>query len=184
MKKKKQILDAAAKVFFEHGVSKTKFGDIAKEAGISRPTLYAAFEDKNAVLVATIHYFSEQLIATIKEQTVDKVTLEDRLKLFTNIAVVEPYKLIQKSDDAADLLRGHNEAGRKAMRETHELKAVFLTEILAPFLNNTHTDDDILEQCRTFVLASSELKSAVADADELQKRLDVLSGLFLQYFKD
>lgn len=183
MNKKTHILEAAAKIFFERGVSKAKFGDIAKEAGISRPTLYAAFEDKNAIMVATIHHVSKGFLVTIKEQIADKVTVEDRLALFTNIAVIEPYKLIQMSEDAADILSGHNDAGRKAMRETLELKAVFLKEILTPFINETHKGDDILEHCRTFVLASSGLKNTVANADELQRRLNVLSRLFLQYIK-
>ena len=183
MNKKTHILEAAAKVFFERGVSKAKFGDIAKEAGISRPTLYAAFEDKNAIMVATIHHVSEQLLETIKEQIADKVTAEDRLKLFTNISVIAPYKLIQKSEDAADILSGHNEAGREAMRETLERKALFLKEILTPFYTDKDKDDDMLEHCRTFVLASSGLKSTVANDGELTLRLDVLSGLFLQYFK-
>ena len=183
MTKKTHILNAAAKVFFERGVRKAKFGDIAKEAGISRPTLYAAFEDKNAIMVATIHHVSEQFLQTIRKQIADKVTVEDRLTLFTNIAIIEPYKLIQQSEDAADILSGHNEAGRKAMRETLELKSIFLKEILSPFFNGAHKDDEILEHCRTFVLASSGLKNTVANDGELQRRLVVLTGLFLQYFK-
>lgn len=183
MTSKTHILNAAAKVFFERGVRKAKFGDIAKEAGISRPTLYAAFEDKNAIMVATIHYVSEQFLATIKEQIADRVTAKDRLTLFTNIAIIEPYKLIQQSEDAADILSGHNDAGRKAMRETLESKSIFLKEILTPFFNNTDKDHDILERCRTFVLASSGLKNTVANADELQRRVNVLSGLFLQHLK-
>ena len=79
MTKKTQILNAAAKVFYQRGGAKTKFGDIAKEAGISRPTLYAAFEDKNAIMVATIHHISEQLLEVIKAQIADKVTAEERL---------------------------------------------------------------------------------------------------------
>ena len=183
MNKKNQILEAAAKVFFARGVNKAKFGDIAKEAGISRPTLYAVFEDKNAIMVATIHYVSEQFLATIKEQIADKVTAQDRLTLFTNVAIIEPYKLIQQSEDAADILSGHNDAGRKAMRETLELKSIFLKEILLPFFNKTDKDHDILEQCRTFVLASSGLKNAVSDVLELERRINVLSGLFLQNLK-
>ena len=70
-------------MFYQHGGAKAKFGDIAKEAGISRPTLYAAFEDKNAIMIATIHHVSEQLLEAIKEQIADKVTAEDRLTLFT-----------------------------------------------------------------------------------------------------
>ena len=183
MTKKTHILNAAAKVFFERGVRKAKFGDIAKEAGISRPTLYAAFEDKNAIMVATIHHVSEQFLQTIREQIADKVTVEDRLKLFTNIAIIEPYKLIQQSEDAADILSGHNDDGRKAIRQTLEQRSLFLYEILKPFAGDDLSEDELVAHCRTFVLSSSGLKSTVSNDDELQNCLAVLSGWLLGQFK-
>ena len=68
MTKKTQILNAAAKVFYQHGGAKAKFSDIAKEAGISRPTLYSVFEDKNAIMIATIYHVSELLLETISRK--------------------------------------------------------------------------------------------------------------------
>ena len=184
MDRKTQLLDAAAKVFFKYGASKARFGDIAKEAGVSRPTLYAAFEDKDAIMVATIHYVSRKFVLAINDQIADKLTMEDRLSLFTRITVVEPYQLIQKSKDAADILTGYNEAGRQAIRETLELKSILLMEILAPFFNDVKELDVILEQCRTFVHSSSGLKNTVANDDELQKRIAVLSEIFLYKFNN
>ena len=183
MTKKIQILNAAAKVFYQHGGAKTKFGDIAKEAGISRPTLYAAFEDKNAIMIATIHHISEQLLEVIKGQIADKVTAEERLMLFNNIAIIEPYKLIQQSEDAADILSGHNDDGRNAIRETLEQRSLFLYEMLKPFARDEFAEDALIAHCRTYVLSSSGLKSTVAGDDELQNCLVVLSGWLLGHFK-
>jgi len=184
MDRKTQLLEAATKVFFKYGASKARFGDIAKEAGVSRPTLYAAFEDKDAILVATIHHVAQQFVTTINNQIADKVTMEERLALFTRITVVEPYQLIQKSKDAADILTGHNEAGRQAIRETLELKSILLMKILAPFFNDAYEEDVIVEQCRTFVHSSSGLKNTVADDDELQKHVAILSAVFLDKFSN
>ena len=183
MSKKTQILNAAAKVFYQHGGAKTKFGDIAKEAGISRPTLYAVFEDKNAIMIATIHHISEQLLETIRGHIADKVTAVERLTLFNQIAIIEPYKLIQQSEDAADILSGHNDDGRKAIRETLEQRSLFLYEILKPFAGGDLSEDDLIAHCRTFVLSSSGLKSTVSNDDELQNCLVVLSGWLLGHFK-
>ena len=183
MTKKTHILNAAAKVFYQQGATKAKFGDIAKEAGISRPTLYAAFEDKNAIMIATIHHVSEQLLETIRSQIADKVTAEDRLSLFVNIAIIEPYKLIQQSEDAADILSGHNDDGRKAIRETLEQRSLFLYEILKPFARDGLSQDELVAHCRTFVLSGSGLKSSVSNSDELQNCLTVLSGWLLEHFK-
>ena len=183
MTKKTHILNSAAKVFYQQGATKAKFGDIAKEAGISRPTLYAAFEDKNAIMIATIHHVSEQLIETIRGQIAEKVTAEDRLSLFANIAIIEPYKLIQQSEDAADILSGHNDDGRKAIRETLEQRSLFLFEILKPFAHDDLVEDALVSHCRTFVLSSSGLKSSVSNSDELHNCLAVLSEWLLNHFK-
>ena len=182
MSKKIDLLNAAAKVFLERGATKAKFGDIAREAGVSRPTLYAAFEDKNAIMVATIHHVSDQFLETIKEKIADKLTLEERIILFTKEAIIKPYQLIEQSEDAADILSGHNDEGRKAIRETLEIKALFLKDILAPLINKPLEDDVLLDYCRTFVLAGSGLKNTVANTEELQQNLAVLAELFLKHF--
>lgn len=183
MIKKTQILNAAANVFFRHGATKAKFGDIAKEAGISRPTLYAAFEDKDTILIATIHHVSEQLREAIQAQIADKVTAKDRLTLFINMAIIDPYKMIQQSEDAADILSGHNDDGRKAIRDTLEKRSVFLYEILKPFAHNNISEDVLIAHCRTFVLSSSGLKGTVSNDEDLLNCLSILSGWLLEHFK-
>ena len=97
--------------------------------------------------------------------------------------IIEPYKLIQQSEDAADILSGHNDDGRKAIRETLEQRSLFLYEILKPFAGNDLSEDELVAYCRTFVLSSSGLKSTVSNDDELQYCLVVLSGWLLGHFK-
>ena len=179
MEKRLQILDAAARVFYERGVRKASFGDIAKEAGISRPTLYAAFEDKNAIMLAAIYHVSEKLLQTIKDQLADKLTAQERLWLFTTVCI-EPYRFIQQSEDAADILSGHNEAGRKAIRHTLEQRAVFLKDILMPFAGENVSGTALMEYARTFVLSGSGLKNTAADEDELRQNLEVLEAWLLR----
>ncbi|CAM5509686.1 TetR/AcrR family transcriptional regulator [Streptomyces canarius] len=49
------ILDAALRLFVEHGYAKVTIGDIAREAGIAVPTVYASTGGKAAIL-ATLMY--------------------------------------------------------------------------------------------------------------------------------
>ena len=177
------MLNAAAQVFYRQGAAKTKFGDIAKEAGISRPTLYAAFEDKNAIMIATIYHVSEQLVEEIRNQIADKVTAAERLSTFTNIAIIEPYTMIQGSEDAADILSGHNDDGRKAIKKTLELRTTFLCEILAPFANDEIESEVLFNRCSTFVLYGSGLKNTVGNVDELTQCLDDVSQWLLESFR-
>lgn len=45
--KRRQILDGARKVFLSRGFDGASMGDIAKEAGVSKGTLYVYFKDKD-----------------------------------------------------------------------------------------------------------------------------------------
>ena len=179
MSKRTHILEKAARLFYERGARKTSFGEIAKEAGISRPTLYTIFEDKNAVMIATIHHVSERALDAIRGQLADKVTAQDRLSLFTDLTILAPYEMILQSEDAADILSGHNDEGKKTIRETLEIRSHFLKEILTPFAPHELTEEQLLHDCRTFVLSGTGLKNAVASYDELQICLQVLSNWLL-----
>ena len=51
---RQQILAAAERVILRYGVPKTTMDDIGKEAGVSRPTVYRYFGDRDALLGALI----------------------------------------------------------------------------------------------------------------------------------
>jgi AcrR family transcriptional regulator len=56
------LLDAAEACFAQWGVAKTSMGDVAKRAGLSRPTLYRYFADRDALSVAVTMRRSERLM--------------------------------------------------------------------------------------------------------------------------
>jgi AcrR family transcriptional regulator len=56
-----QILAAAERVILRYGVPKTTMDDIGKEAGVSRPTVYRYFGDRDALLGALIERRSRML---------------------------------------------------------------------------------------------------------------------------
>ena len=96
MIKKIQILNAAAKVFYQQGASKAKFGDIAKEAGISRPTLYTFFKDKNAITIAAAKYKYKKIPiwSPLKPQ---KSVFINRVKLLSRPHEIDSVKLPKKN---------------------------------------------------------------------------------------
>jgi len=55
------LLDAARELFAERGVTETSRDDIAERAGVTRGALYHHFPSKNAVAVAVIEAFDEEL---------------------------------------------------------------------------------------------------------------------------
>src|SRR5918911_2787030 len=51
---RRQIVDAAGRLFSRHGYFGTTMEAIAREAGVADPTVYAAFGSKRAILSALI----------------------------------------------------------------------------------------------------------------------------------
>ncbi len=60
-----RILDAAAEVFVRQGVAQTSMGDVAREAGCSRATLYRYFDDRPALRRAFVHRETRRLAAEV-----------------------------------------------------------------------------------------------------------------------
>lgn len=60
-----RILDAAAELFAEHGVTAVGMADIAKAAGCSRATLYRYFDNRHAVRIAFVHRETRRILARL-----------------------------------------------------------------------------------------------------------------------
>ncbi len=76
---RQQILAAAERVIMRYGVPKTTMDDIGKEAGVSRPTVYRYFGDRDALLGALIERRSRMLFARAREFIFSHDTFADQL---------------------------------------------------------------------------------------------------------
>jgi TetR/AcrR family transcriptional regulator, fatty acid metabolism regulator protein len=63
--KRRQLLDAAVRVFARKGFHASRVGDIAEEAGVAHGLLYHYFESKDQVLEAVFHENWSVLLARI-----------------------------------------------------------------------------------------------------------------------
>jgi len=64
--KRRQLLDAAVRVFARKGFHASRVGDIAEEAGVAHGLLYHYFESKDQVLEAVFHENWSVLLARIE----------------------------------------------------------------------------------------------------------------------
>ncbi len=62
----RQILDAALRVFRARGFAQTRMDDVAKEAGVSKGTIYLYFKSKTALLEALIERAMAPVAAQLK----------------------------------------------------------------------------------------------------------------------
>lgn len=72
-----QILMAAQSVFLRYGINKTTMDDIARESGVSRPTVYRYFKDRDSLISALIEMRSRILFARAREFVQSQPTFED-----------------------------------------------------------------------------------------------------------
>ena len=73
------FLDAAEACFERYGVAKTTMEDIAKMAGVSRPTVYRHFADRETLIVAVVMRRARSLISKVQGYMRRQATLEEQL---------------------------------------------------------------------------------------------------------
>ena len=87
--RRRQILDAAEKVFIKRGIDKARMDDIVQESGLSKGALYWYFKSKDAIVSALVAHvlISEMREAEALVQAGGSAS--ERLKLFIAHAVRE-----------------------------------------------------------------------------------------------
>lgn len=73
-----QILSAAETAIGRFGVAKTTIDDVAKEAGVSRPTIYRYFRDRDTLMTAMIEARSRRLFDDTREYVADRKTFAEQ----------------------------------------------------------------------------------------------------------
>jgi AcrR family transcriptional regulator len=78
--KRRQLLDAAVRVFARKGFHASRVGDIAEEAGVAHGLLYHYFESKDQVLEAVFHENWNVLLARIENVEATDEPAADQLR--------------------------------------------------------------------------------------------------------
>ena len=73
------LMDAAETCFEKYGIGKTTMDDIAKMAGVSRPTVYRHFDDRDTLILAVVMRRSRQLIDRAQKYIRKYPTFEEQL---------------------------------------------------------------------------------------------------------
>lgn len=85
--KRRQILDAAVRVFARTGYHDSRVGDIAKDAGVAYGLVYHYFDSKDAVLEAVFREAWGRLLAAINEVERSRQPAPEQLRLVTKIVL-------------------------------------------------------------------------------------------------
>jgi AcrR family transcriptional regulator len=85
--RRRQILDAAVRVFARKGYHESRVGDIAKDAGVAYGLVYHYFDSKGAVLEAVFREAWGRLLAALREVEEADATAPERLELVVKIVL-------------------------------------------------------------------------------------------------
>lgn len=83
--KRESILEAASRMFEEHGYQMMKITDLAREVGISVGSIYAIFESKDQLYMAYIHRQIDMFLEYLRLSTPADATPQDQLLSFITL---------------------------------------------------------------------------------------------------
>tara|TARA_Y100001956_G_scaffold74694_1_gene81992 strand:- start:125 stop:769 length:645 start_codon:yes stop_codon:yes gene_type:complete len=126
-----EILEAAMRVFTRFGLKKTTMKDIAEEAGVARQTVYNAFSSKDVLLCDLIRHAGVQIEEQTRAQWADTPALADKLDIFFEIALVQPFRIMTASPEVETLEESLSAAGHRAMSEVDAIKEALLLDLFA-----------------------------------------------------
>ena len=84
-----QISEAATKVFAEQGFDKARMDDIAKEAKLSKGTLYLYFKSKDAIITHILEKLFEREFADLGELAQSPHPASKKLSLFADSLIAD-----------------------------------------------------------------------------------------------
>ena len=85
--RRKAILDAAAEVVVERGLSETRVTDVAERVGVSHGLVHYYFPTKDALVTATMRHLADADIQRLRKAIAAEPTAADRLQRLLRVAV-------------------------------------------------------------------------------------------------
>ncbi|HWM88191.1 MAG TPA: helix-turn-helix domain-containing protein [Kofleriaceae bacterium] len=98
-----EILSAAIAVFFRHGLHRVTVEDVAREAGVSRQTVYTRFGNKEKLFVAAARYLMDEAHERAREALAAPGELWERVRSAFEASNVSHVRELGRSDHAAEL---------------------------------------------------------------------------------
>jgi AcrR family transcriptional regulator len=178
---RRRILDATRTALASFGPRKIALSDVARIAGVSRPTLYRYFASKDALLEGLAEYdhqrFDDGMTAAQRglegEARVDAVLCfivqfqhDDPAHL---LVVIEPGFVLEQLAIRLDVMRGRlrklfDDAGDAPDPRADDLADVVVRTALSHFLIPSADPARLLRELRTVVFGSAPVGSAPAGA--------------------
>ncbi len=171
--RRRQVAQAAVGVFLRYGLARTTMGDIAKAAGLTRPTLYQSFADKNAVFAAVMAVMAAEMFGKLRGGLDDHADLEAKLRYACDVWGVGGLEVLLAHPNAEDMFDLSYEPVQKIYAEFERVVA----EVLREPLQESGLAVSAEELAHVISFGIKGFKSVTRDAASLRRMIEVQVGV-------
>jgi AcrR family transcriptional regulator len=176
--KVEKIIGVTHELVNRHGYRKVTMSDIAEAADISRPTLYAAFPNKEAIMVALIERHTDACGIESARRMVAQKTLKGQLRVLFDVWVVEPFESAADNPHGRDLMDNIGTYIPDGIRAFYVRFEKELLAVLAPAMRGKRALS-AADLAHLLALAARGLKVSGASIPELRRLMDGLIAMAL-----
>ena len=126
--RREQILDAALETVGRYGYRRTSMDDIAKAAGISRPTLYQLFANKADIYRGVVQSMIECTLEAAREELAAQTPISRKILAALVAAVIEPHRIVERLPHGAEILSIKDEVAQDLMDDWSNRLAALVGE--------------------------------------------------------
>ncbi len=173
--KQEAVVRAATRVFLRYGFARTTMGDIAAEAGISRPAVYLLFAGKDAVFAAVVALMDAEWHAEVRAAFGGLPTMPERLRFACERWGLHGYEVIARHPDARDLF----DLKSPAVREMYDHFQALLSELIAPAVAASPLAASAPELARVLAFGLRGLRETVVSAADTRRLVSLQVSLLL-----
>ncbi|EJQ96385.1 TetR/AcrR family transcriptional regulator [Bacillus mycoides] len=154
-----KALDAAMQLFWEKGYAATSLSDLTAKMEIQRPSLYAAFGDKEGLFEAALRRYTNLHAASIRTKLQKEQSVKESIRMFFENMVEEEYK--RESNKGCFCINTmveiapHNEKFEVLTREHQMYLSVIFQELIAKGIQSGELQSDVNAKALAQTLVTS-----------------------------
>lgn len=122
---RRQIVDVADRLFYEHGFEATSFADIAQEVGLSRGNFYYHFKTKDEILSAVIARRMENTAGMLATWEHDHASPIDSIRSFARLLITNRTKIMNHGCPVGTLCNELSKLEHPAKKDATALFGLF-----------------------------------------------------------
>jgi AcrR family transcriptional regulator len=176
--KETKIVHAAQKLFFRHGLKKVSMSDIAEAAELSRPSLYAVFSNKEAVIAALLNIHVERNHEETMKRLASQKSLRGQLEILFKIWIIDPFDSAIDTEGGKEMMATISEYAPEEFAVVYTDFEKYVVEVLKAQMK-VQGDLSAKDLAHILTMATKGLKASSGSLAELKRLVDGLVSMTL-----